>query len=369
MKEKTTRDEILTDLKKFWKEVDQFIPGIYEKFNNVNGKTSQYDVPDALWTKRTSRTNRVLLRWQIVKQNKCLQSINNLNQFENGVCIEFINGEADQAEDKKMLPLKNYLKGRIGSDEQISAIETIRSVDGDSGANEARKFIEKTPKIISKYQKDLIVRKEYHDYNHEGNEDWEGKYFFLVKGGSNISYESHNEDPMLFNPAIEYANKIVCGDIYMVLSYFALNSDWGCIEQETKDSKAILIKRQKVNEELIEVLREIKYQRATLEEYCNNHICISDTKGKKTLYDPVTLDIISIDNFGKYTDRKIDLCHDEPAANYKFVIDDGRLLSAARPTNVFWGFRNSNLIQQNYTLQEYIDEEKKRISKRAAYKK
>ena len=62
---------------------------IETKFNNISGKTGRYYVPDTLFQKRTSRTNRCLIPFDHI----CAANITyeELETFDNGVVVEFIN--------------------------------------------------------------------------------------------------------------------------------------------------------------------------------------------------------------------------------------------------------------------------------------
>ena len=195
---------------------------ILEKFRNLNGKTGQYDVPEVLFQKRTSRSNRVLLRWKILKQNNL--TLEQLQTFFGGVCVELVNEDFYNTENKKS-DVFNYLVSKIGSDEKISSIITFRNEDGDSGATKAR---ENYAHFVSEPREKYgpIKRNPKVPYSGKGdNSVWEGNSFYSVKGGSQDSFESHaNLDaPTLFNPAVEYANELVCLDIDLTMSYFALH--------------------------------------------------------------------------------------------------------------------------------------------------
>lgn len=58
---------------------------IKTKLSNVCSKTGQYNVPSELFQKRTPRSNRVLISWRAVKNNKL--TLEQLNAFEGGVVI------------------------------------------------------------------------------------------------------------------------------------------------------------------------------------------------------------------------------------------------------------------------------------------
>jgi hypothetical protein len=329
---------------------------ILEKFKNLNGKTGQYDVPDVLFQKRTSRTNRVLLRWKILKQNN--MTLEQLQTFFGGVCVELVNEDYYSEANKKNKEF-NYLISKIGSDEKISAILSFRNEDGDSGATKARgSYTQFVSEPKGKYAP--IQRNPKVPYVGKGdNKVWEGNSFFSVKGGSQESFESHSnmEDPALFNPAVEYANELVCLDIDITMSYFALH----CSDiDRTKISNYNNL----INE--IELyLKSREYFDGNLLDYCKNHYSLK--WGNGFLIDPIQFTNMSIDDF-KTTglDESSVVCHNEAANKYNFYFDKKQnfILSPARPTNFFWAKKLSNMMQQNYNLDEYFEEEEKRYLKR-----
>jgi hypothetical protein len=346
------RDEIVKELEDLWMDIQTKlkIKGLVTKFKNVSGKTSRKDVPVALWTKRTSRTNRVLLRWTIVRKQECLQKIDNLEKFTGGVCVEFVNGQQDDIEKSTKLKelKKELINNRLGGNDLVTSIISVRNELGDSGSVDAWIYIEDLMKknkwdlqtLANEYFSERVCRKSTKkNYNHKLNVNWKGKYFIDVKGAKQSSvknYRVKEKGPQLFNPAFEYASEEVCQDIYCVLSYFAffaIDNEFQLIHNNTLDN-------------LKNHLYSTIYNGKSLLEYCTEHPSLKLTRGK--LIDPITMDIINIKDF-----NEVELCHNISYANYKFKVDNGRLLSAASPDNLFWGFRESNKIQLEYDLHEY----------------
>ena len=60
------------------------------------------------------------------------------------------------------------------------------------------------------------------------------------------------------------------------------------------------------------------------------------------------------------------ICHNEAANKETYYYDRIQefILTPARPDNLFWATHLSNMMQQNYTLEEYYKEEDKRHKKR-----
>ena len=118
----------------------KFGENIKTKLKNVCGKTGQYNVPKELFQKRTSRSNRVLISWRVVERNKL--TIDQLETFSGGVAVEFVNNDFFDKSNKKN-KVFNELTKRLGSDEIVSSIISIRSADGNSSSQEQRNAFNK----------------------------------------------------------------------------------------------------------------------------------------------------------------------------------------------------------------------------------
>ena len=114
-----------------------------------------------------------------------------------------------------------------------------------------------------------------------------------------------------------------------------------------------------------QALKESEYSstsyKGNLLDYCEKHISCVIKKNK--LIDPIQLKSIDINNFNidKRTDKSIDLTHNEAVIKDLFYWDTKQqcLLSPARPTNLFWSFHLSNMMQQNFSLKEYFKNEER----------
>ena len=128
---------------------------IFSKFKNICGKTGQYDVPDELFQKRTSRSNRVLIPWQTVKSNKL--TIDDLEKFEGGVAVEFVNKDYfEEMRQTEENPIFSILKNRLGSDDTVSAIISIRSQGGSASSSVQREAYELMKQYFPDYQNHLF---------------------------------------------------------------------------------------------------------------------------------------------------------------------------------------------------------------------
>lgn len=340
--------------RQIWRIRNNIDTKIQEKFKNLCGKTWQYDVPDELFQKRTSRSNRVLLRWKIIKKNN--MTLRWLETFYGGVCVEFVNDDFFD-ESNRNIDLYNYLIWKIGADEMISAIVSFRNEDGDSGATIARASY---AKYMEQYGQNFrpIKRKNSTVPWKWSNDVREGNGYYSIKWWSQISYESHKylEKPKLFNPAIEYANEQVCLDIDLTMSYFALHCE---------DIKWSILWYDLLIHELEDYLKSREYDDGNLYEYCINHDSLKNPE--RVLVDPIQFKKMSITNFAtSKTEESSVVCHNVAANKYIFHFDESLqcVLSPANPKNFFWATHLSNMMQQNYNLDEYILEEEIRYLKR-----
>lgn len=123
---------------KAFRYLKSFVPNkTVTKISNITGKTGQYNVPDELFQKRTARKNRVLISWKSVKRNNL--TLQHLKAFEGGVVVEFINDDYFN-EDNYTDELFCYLIKKIGSDELVSSMVSIRSEAGSSSSSIQRKY-------------------------------------------------------------------------------------------------------------------------------------------------------------------------------------------------------------------------------------
>lgn len=353
---------------------------IKTKFDNVCGKTGQYNVPEELFQKRTSRKNRVLISWKTVKNNNL--TIEQLESFTGGVAVEFVNEDFFE-EANQTNPVFVELKNRLGSNEKVSSIITIRSESGSSSSFIQRLAFEKlvnNTTVNYNGQTVIINKSNYKEYGIKrieagetriksvgiGNEKWTGFLFVSIKGGQQDVIESHSKSYPIFNPACEFADDSVSCDLNLVMAYFAFLS----IDKSTLSSD-----RLKSYEDIIlqleEALKTLQYDNnsysGNLYDYCINHPSVKMVPGK--LYDPVQVEEIHIQDFAidnKEDPRNLDFTHNEAVNKDKYYWDNINkcILSPARPTNVFWSKHLSNMMQQNFSLDEYFKHEEEILKRR-----
>lgn len=311
---------------------------IKTKFTNISGKTGRYNVPKELFLDRVSRKSRALIPYRTVIKNKL--GLKELESFENGVTVEFVNN--DYFEENNELAIT--LKGKLGSDGKIASIITIKS-EGDSSSAIQREAYQKLLDNfgVQTIKNNLLMRKA--DYNNSvGNEQWCGFIYYSIKGGQQDKILSHDKgDVGLFNPAVEYANSKVSLHIDYVLIYFALYS----IPENSE--------RNQIIKAIADELQKAEYDSGNLLDYCNSHPALTLKKNK--LMDPIQAKEINIIDFAKISgDDSLDITHNEPVNKEKFVYDKKMktILSPANPMNLFWSKHLSNMMQQNFSLEEFF---------------
>ena len=353
---------------------------IKTKFRNISSKTGWYNVPKELFQKRTSRDNRILISWETVKKNKL--TLKQLESFENGITIDFINNDFFTEENNE---LKDYLKTKLGSDENVSSIISIKSQEGSSSSliqreafrklcngNIEYQYKEKKIRLTEANLENFYIRKKENSssktFSGKGNEKWEGFLYISIKGGQQDTINSHKTNITIFNPACEYASKEVALDLDLTLLYFALHSvNSETLEKDKLSQYVILIA------EIEKILEETEYQNkdytGNLLNYCKNHPSLKYGDNRR-LVDPIqveNIDIIDFSETDKSNLKNIDLTHNEAVRWDHYYWDEKKqcILTPARPTNVFWSRHLSNMLQQDFTLEEFYKMEKERVEKRS----
>lgn len=374
------KNEIKSEAFKF---LSIFGENIKAKFDNVCGKTGQYNIPDELFQKRTSRKNRVLISWKTVKAHNF--TIEQLRTFYGGVVVEFVNEDYFSI-DNWGNPVFCELASRIGGNDIVSSMISIRSEDGSSSSQLQRDCFKKliSNTMINYNGRKIIINEyNYQDYAIKrrekggiGNKNWDGFLFISIKGGQQDTIETHKGcEELLFNPACEYANEIICADINLVVAYFALKSinEEFLIQLNNKLNPNFKNIHTQIMNNVEIALQSSSYDNPTysgnLLDYVQNHPCVKMMPGK--LCDTIQIEPINIIDFNiknKEDPRNLDFTHDEAVNFNRFYWDNKKncILSPARPTNIFWSKHLSNMMQQNFSLNEYFNLEEERVQRRRA---
>lgn len=347
---------------------------IKNKFDNISGKTGSYFVPDTLFQKRTPRKNRVLIPYEHVINNNLTYDM--LKKFSGGVAVEFVNNQFfDELskEENEQSEIFKILKHKLGSDEIVSAIIDIRSTGSSSSDIQRSALIQlnnylKTNNI--ELETALIKRKsEYSNLKTGigvGNDKWEGFVYYCIRGGQQDAVDSHiladisPTQVQLFNPSVEYANEKTSLDITLVLIYFALFSI--PLDKRDFDWDNIKLSYQ-------EYFKTRVYNGISLFEYTNTHICLN--LEKDLLTDPIQVEPIYIDDFTikNRDENSVDITHQISVkkAIYTYDRTNDTILTPAQPTNLFWSKHLSNMMQQDYSLEDYFERQRRIIKKWDAY--
>lgn len=347
----------INHLKSYFNDDNEKQNAISTKFNNISGKTGQYYVPNILFQKRTARKNRILFPFEHVLDSNL--TYDELNTIEGGVVVEFINNDYfDQLNlpEDKQNEVFMRLKEKLGSDDNVSAMIDIRST-GTSSSQTQRVALEKVNSFLNKkgisIEEALIRRKVNVNYSGQGNDKWQGFLYYTIKGGQQDVIDSHEEYEIpsakvqLFNPSVEYADSIVSTDLTLVLIYFAFFS----VPTKRRDNEWISIVSKYEN-----YFRTRTYDSITIYDYVSKHISLQLESGM--LIDPIQVAPIYIEDFvlkGR-EENALDLTHQISVKkhSYKFDTNLNTLLSPARPTNIFWSKHLSNMMQQDFSLKEYL---------------
>lgn len=351
------KNEGINFLKSFFSDIEDQ-KSIDKKFNNISGKTGSYFVEDFLFQQRTARKNRSLIPFEHIKNNNL--TYNELNSFEEGIVVEFVNNDFfDQLElpENQQHEIFRELKNKLGSDENVSAIITIRST-GLSSSQTQRLAYERLKKYLNENniieKENLIQRKEEYKYKKNsigiGNEKWKGFIYYNISGGDHETLFSHNNfkknEISLFNPFVEAANKSISLDITLVLIYFAFFS----ISVDRRD-----FTWNEIVSKYNDFLKTRNYDSGNLYDYVSSHICLTYEKG--ILVDPIQFEPILIEDFAikDRTANSLDIAHQIAVEKQSYIYDQSQkmLLTPARPQNLFWLKHLSNMMQQNFSLNEY----------------
>ena len=354
---KLTPTQLISKTKKFF--INKFPPdeheNVKEKLANICGKTTRGSIPEKLFQNRTARHNRVLIPYEHVINNNLTYDM--LKKFSGGVAVEFVNNQFfDELskEENEQSEIFKILKHKLGSDEIVSAIIDIRSTGSSSSDIQRSALIQLNNYLETnniELETALIKRKsEYSSLKNGigvGNDKWEGFVFYEIKGGDQNTIESHNKRINLFNPSVEYASKVVSIDLTLVLLYFAIHS----IDITSRDTEWESIKK-----DLEVYLSKKTYLGKSLKDYVTMHPCLNIEK--HILYDIIQVKPIKLEYFAlkTITENSLDIAHESSVKDAIYSYDDNlnEILSPANPINLFWSLHLSNMMQQNFSINDFF---------------
>lgn len=362
------------------------------KFENISGKTGKYFVPNTLFQQRTSRKNRTLIPFEHIKNNDI--SFEQLKTFKNGIVVEFVNNEFfeeySKPEDERNNVFKELLPTMFESSKNIVAgIIDIRTT-GTSDSNKQRealrnlssflikeKLIDSNDQIETNEKSEVIkicenpgssslskvfIQRNSEKYLGTGNDKWAGFVYYKISGGQKESYDSHKDNKIssdkvqLFNPSVEYASDKVLQDIDLVMIYFALFS----IDLKKRDRDWYVTRILFENYFKTKTYLDIK-----LYDYVKEHVSLNIPENKNLLIDPIQVKRIEIIDFtlSDRNENSLDITHQDSVSQAKYHYDSEKqtLLTPALPTNLFWSKHLSNMMQQNFSLKDYFEEQRKNV--------
>lgn len=354
---------------------DNLKKSMKEKFNNISGKTGQYSVPDTLFQKRTPRSNRVLIPFTDVVNSKL--TYEQLKTIRGGVAVEFVNNDYFNQlalPECKQNDVFKKLKNKLGTDEIVSAVIVIRSNQGSSSSAEQRKSLQN---LLDKFgeidESMLIKRKDDVEYSGKGNDVWSGFIYYNISGGNQDVKDSHKENRIdskkvqLFNPAIEYAGENISLDITLTLIYFALHS----IEKNMRNQIWTSYIGECLSYFNTRSYKTLEGRRVCLSDYVRTHVSLNIEED--ILYDPIQVKKINISDFtlSSRLEDSLDITHQSSVKQAKYIYDEllinekniGCILSPANPVNLFWSKHLSNMMQQDYSLKEYFNNQRNIIKR------
>lgn len=339
----STSDNIENLKKSLMKKLSSYNPKIMTKLKNIN--KASVDTSIACSTKRVSQNSRIYIPYSVVKQNKL--KLKHLNTYKKGICIGLDWKTYSKIKDKeKKTKLEEYLFNNIGSDNVVSCIIVIMKDNGYSGSSKQREDKLELDKEIIENNWISIKRKDAKFKNvNEGNDKWEGHYYYNIKGGEHENFKSwEGNEPQIFTTYKGFmeSNKVILS-IYISLLYMLLH---------VKDIDKVLNCEELSNykTKFEKYLKETKY----LDKSCYDLIfelkCINKDNN---LISPILCEEISIDDFCE--EGKINISHNIPVCKniILFCNTNKILLSDYRIGNLFWDYKIGNMRQQNNTIDEY----------------
>ena len=350
-------DQTMTDL---MRGIRNILPRLTKTFFiNLNGKS---EIAEVCPLKRTNRGERVYCTLKQLKDNglftmEFLNRCNERNLFEGGIYISIVNEELEEIENSETEESR-FLLDSLGGDGNVSSLIHIRSEKGNSGSAAPREFYER---FASSYieERDLqpISRREgITSPVGRGNEKIQGHFVINLKGGSNNSICNPNVSGaryQIFNPINGYADEYIQRDRLAKFLYLYIHA--GGIETIIKDDA----QRNSYKSLLEEYMRGQNYDDGNLfektlrysyhQEGVDDYVVEFIIDGILTC--PLTNEQITVERF-RDGDNPVQICHEESAADNKLYFDQtqGRVCTAVRPNNLFFGYKLGNMQQQNMDI-------------------
>ncbi len=177
-------------------------------------------------------------------------------------------------------------------------------------------------------------------------------------------------NPNFDTPAVEYLNEEISLDLDLTMSYFTMHSiDYESLNNAQKNEYDLIYRE--LQRHLSESIYDSEVYTGNLLDYCDNHpsILIGSRIDDNKLYDPIQVETIDIMDFSiknKDHPNNLDFTHNESVNRNRFVWDNvkQRVLPPSRPTNVFWSKHLSNMMQQDFTLEDFFNRQEVIVERR-----
>ena len=303
--------------------LNNLVDNVKSKIQKIN--IANYNNSDIIGLKRIKCDKRCYIYYkdfiELSERYKNLVELIN-NTHKNGIIIVLLNNDIFDIINNPN-EINRYIFNKIGSNEIISSIILIKNVDSGKATKEINNLIEDF-NIIKEEYKYIPIRKL--SENNCGNDKWTGHYLINIKGGNN-----KNKD----NNSVQLANNInnYCCEFNCDMNTYKLIYDLFKI----RDSEKLLKNRDK------EIINKFnKYY----EELCFKHNI--EINKEDCLICPISIKEI------KYEDiDEIQICHLTPISRYQLEVDEKYgIISSQHYKNLAWGFKQANMFQYNYTLED-----------------
>jgi hypothetical protein len=242
--------------------------------------------------------------------------------------------------------LDDYLFKNIGSNQNVSCIIVIIKTSGYSGSSKERQDKVKLEEEIKKNNWFTLKRKENIKNVNEGNDKWEGHYYYMISGGEQETLKSwEGKEPQIFTTYKGFmsSNKVIYAT-YASLLYMMLH---------TKDINKVFENTEKVDNYKLKLENYLK-NTEFLNKSCYSSILELKCFDKnRILISPILCSEISIDDFCQ--EHRLNISHNIAVSKNMILFCDKNkiMLSDYRPGNLFWDFKIANMRQQDDTIEEY----------------
>lgn len=357
IEEEETNTQIISE-SQIDKSINQFINELGRYNENIKTKLKNIDkagvdtIPCS--TLRVSQNSRIYITREIVKQNNL--TLEQLNTHKKGICVgitwdEYEKMKTESESESLDDELDKYLFNHIGSDNNVSCIVAILKEKGYSGSSKERQDkIKLDQEAIFKnwfpIRRKLNINTNTSRKVNEGNDKWEGHYYYSISGGEQETMKSWTgKEPQLFTThkgfitSDQVMNANYVSLLYMIIHVHDIHKAFESIhhykttfENYLKQSSSKYLGKSSYNS-----IMELP--------------CIINKN--RHLISPILCKPISIDDFCKK--HALNISHNVAVSKNIILFCDEKkvLLSDYRPGNLFWDFKHANMRQQDDTIQEY----------------